>query len=278
MAVAKFQDPQIERYFLAACLKGPNFWKDLPDEKWLDEPLHQKAYKEFKKFLSPPYLTFPTANLVIEKTDDNDIKLLVKELEVIDVTSGEVNVRMQDMFDMYCSRQVYDIAKKLPDELGKKNVAEIVKDKISMLSSLMNPLLLGSAGSEYIYESAIERWMHYKGVEEGSIESTAIPFHIQDLDKYTNGGLRKSHMMLVIAPTGSFKTLFKLSLAYNFAFVERRDTMVLTLEVPGSGDQRDYQMMLDARHSLLEFSDIINGKLGVNRSIYREKLKEMVIE
>jgi replicative DNA helicase len=81
--------------------------------------------------------------------------------------------------------------------------------------------------------------------------------------------------MLIIAGTGEYKTLTKLSLAYNFAFIERKDTMVLTLEVPGSGDQRDYQMMIDSRHSLLEFSDIVAGKLNVTRSVYREKLMDI---
>jgi len=271
MSIAKFQDSQIEKYLLAACLKGPEFWKDIT-EAWFDEDLHKKAYVEFKYFLKPPYSTYPTPDLVVEKTENNDIKLLVKELEAINVTLGEVNIRAQDMFSMFCSRKVYDIAKSLPGELTNKKISDIVKDKISMLSELMNPFTLGATERGFIYDSAVERWLKYKGIEHGDIKNTAIPFHINDLDKLTNGGLRKSHMMLIVAGTGDFKTVSKVNLAYNFAFLERVDTMVLTLEVPGSGDQKDYQTMIDARHSLLEFSDIINGKLNVNRSIYREKL------
>ena len=274
MSLVKFQDPNIEKYLLASFLQGPAFWKDIP-EQWFSEPVHQKAYKEFKKFLKPPYSTYPTSNLVIEKTEDADTKLLVTELEGIQVSSTDLNIRVHDMFDMYCSRKVYDIAQKIPDDLNQKKINNIVREKITILSELLNPFALGTVGREFIYDSAIERWLRYKGIEHGDIKNTAIPFCINELDKYTNGGLRKSHMMLIVAASGDFKTLTMLSLAYNYSFIERQDTMVLTLEVPGSGDQKDYQNMIDARHSLLEFNDIINGKLNVNRSVYREKLKDI---
>ena len=274
MSLVKFQDPDIERYLLASFLQGPSFWKDVP-EQWFSEPIHQKAYKEFKKFLKPPYSTYPTSSLVIEKTEDVDTKLLVTELEGIQVSSTDLNIRVHDMFDMYCSRKVHDIAQKIPDDLEKKKINTIIREKITILSELLNPFALGTVGREFIYDSAIERWLRYKGIEHGDIKNTAIPFHISELDKYSNGGLRKSHMMLIVAASGDYKTLTMLSLAYNYAFIERQDTMVLTLEVPGSGDQRDYQNMIDARHSLLEFNDIINGKLSVNRSLYREKLKDI---
>ncbi len=274
MSLVKFQDSDIEKYILAACLKGPEFWKDVP-EIWFNETLHQKAYKEFKKILKPPYSSFPTSNTVIDKTEDNDVKLFVTELLSIDVNIQEINIKVKDLFDMYCARRVYDIALKLPNELENKKVSDIIRDKIATLSELMNPLAIGNNSREFIYDSAVERWLHYKDVEAKLITNTQIPFHISDLDMYTKGGLRKSHMMLIVASTGDYKTLTKLSLAYNFAFIEKKDTMVLTLEVPGSGDQRDYQMMIDSRHSLLEFSDIISGKLNITRSTYREKLMDI---
>lgn len=274
MPTFKFQDIQVERYFLAACLKGPEFWRNIP-EMWLSEDLHRKTYGEFKKILKPPYSSFPTSNIIIDKTSDPNIKLLIIELVEVEVNIRELNVKVQDLFNMFCARQLYDIASKLPDELEKKEVQDIVRDKISILSTLMNPFIAGNNSREFIYDSAISRWLHYKDIEAKVLSSTAIPFHISDLDNYTNGGLRKSHMMLIVAGTGEFKTLTKLSIAYNYAFIEKRDTMVLTLEVPGSGDQRDYQMMIDARHSLLEFKDIVNSKLNVNRPIYREKLMDI---
>lgn len=271
MSLLKFQDPDTEKYILASCLKGPEFWKDIP-EIWFNEVIHQKTYKEFKKILKPPYSSFPTTNIVIDKTEDNDVKLLVTELLNIDVNIQEINIKIQDLFNMFCARKVYDIALKLPDELKVKKVSDIIRDKISTLSELMNPLSIGNNSREFIYDSAVERWLHYKNVEAKLVSDTAIPFHISDLDNYTHGGLRKSHIMCLVAGTGDYKTLSLCSIAYSTSFLEREDTMVLTLEVPGSGDQRDYQRMIDSRHSLLEFNDIVTGKLNINRPIYREKL------
>lgn len=274
MALVKFQDIDIEKYVLAGFLKNPVNWRDIP-EIWFYDSICQKTYKEFKKILKPPYSAFPTASIIIDKAEDADVKLFTTELSNMEVSPQEFNIRVHDLFEMYCARKVYDIAQKLPEELEKLKIQDIIREKIASLSQLMNPYTVGSNSREFIYDSAVERWLHYKGVEAGEITNTAIPFHISELDRITNGGLRKSHMMLLIAGTGDFKTLTKMSLAYNYAFIERVDTMVLTLEVPGSGDQRDYQMMIDARHSLLEFNQIVNSKLGVNRSVYREKLMDI---
>ena len=272
--ILKFHDIDIEKFVLSSFLKGPEYWRDIP-EIWFHEELHRKAYKEFKKILKPPYSSFPTSNIVIDKTEDTDVKLFVTELSNIEVNIQELNIRVKDLFDMFCSRKVYDIAAQIPKELEVKKIGDIVREKISTLSGLLNPLDLGQNSREFIYDSAVERWLHYKDVEAKLISNTAIPFHVTELDNYTKGGLRKSHMLLIVAGTGDFKTLTKLSLAYNYAFIEKVDTMVLTLEVPGSGDQKDYQMMIDARHSLLEFSEIVGGKLNVNRGIYREKLVDI---
>ena len=274
MSLVKFQDLNTEKYVLASFLNGPEYWKDIP-EIWFKEEIHQKTYKEYKKILKPPYSTFPTFNIVIDKAEDNDIKLFVTELQHIEVNLKESSIKIQDLFNMYCSRKLYDIMAQVPEEMERIKIDELIRNKIATLSGLMNPYSVGSTNREFIYESAVDRWLYYKGVESGEIENTALPFHISELDKYTNGGLRKSHMMLLVASTGEFKTLTKSSLVYNSAFIDKSSTMVLTLEVPGSGDQRDYQMMIDARHSLLEFSQIVNGKLGINRSIYREKLMDI---
>lgn len=271
MSNIKFKDLEIEKQVLASFFKGPEYWKDFP-EFWFSESLHQKTYKELKRLLKPPYSSFPSYNILIDKVEDNDIKLFVTELQHIEITIQEANIKVKDLFDMYCSRRVYDIVSSIPEEMEKIKIDELVRNKISDFSKLLNPYLIGNTYREFIYDSAIDRWLHYKGVESKEIESTALPFHISDLDKYTNGGLRKSHMMLLVAATGEYKSITKANLAYNSAFIDNKDTMVLTLEIPGSGDQRDYQMMIDSRHSLLEFSDIINGKLGVNKSIYRDKL------
>jgi len=276
MQVLKFQDLDIEKYILSSFLKGPEFWREIP-EVWLNSPLHQKTYKEYKKFLKPPYSTYPTSNLVIEKAEDADIKLLVKDLEDIEVNIRELGVKIQDLFEMFCSRRIYDMASKIPDDLEKMKVEDIIKKNISSLSDLMNPFSIGGVHREFIYESAVERWLHYKEVEEGTALDTSIPFNIKELDKATKGGLRKSHIMLIVAPTGGYKSQVMGNIAYNYSFISKEDTMVATLEIPGSGEQRDYQRLIDARHALLDFSDIVSGKLNVsiNRPLYREKLMDI---
>lgn len=271
MSNVVFNNIEKEKKFLVGCLSGVSTWKNIPDI-WISDPVIQKAYKESKKFLQPPYSTSPTFNLVEDKTEDPEVKLLLREIQTLQVDTREQNVIVQDLFDMFSARRVYEVALRIPEELEKKKVSDIIRDKIVTFSELMNPLTAGTKAREFIYDSAVERWLQYKRLEEFGAGHDRVKFHIKDLDDYTNGGLQKSHIMCLIGGTGDGKTFVKLNLAYNFAFIEKVDTMVITLEVPASEEQRDYQRLIDSRHSLMGYSDITNGTLNVNRAVYREKL------
>lgn len=269
--IIKFKDFDIEKYVLAACLQGPAMWRNFPPI-WLEEEISRKTYKEFQKFLAPPLLTFPTANLVIEKTEDLDIKLFVKELEQIKVDRRELNVRINDLFEMYASRKMIEVAESIPNDIEKVKISELVRSKISQLTGLVNPLVVGQRVRGFIYDKAQARWLTYKELEQNPNLFPGIPYGILELDRYTNGGLRPGFIVMFFAESSGYKTKVKLNLAYNFSFLAGKDVMVLSLEVP----KDDYEHMIDSRHALTDYDAITRGKLPIeDREKYRQSLISM---
>jgi len=274
MSKVKLKDFDIERYILAACLKGPSYWKNFPVD-WLNEEISRKVYKEFRKFVEYPYLTYPTFDLIIDKVEDVDIKLFVQELKSIDVDRRELPVKMQDLFEMFANRKVLEIAQSIPNDLESKKVGDIVRSKITQLSELMNPFSVGQRVRGFIYEDAKNRWSTYKAIEKDPSLLGGIPYHISQLDLLTNGGLRKGHIVLFFAESGGYKTRVKANLAYNFSFLEKKDVMVLTLEVP----KEDYSRIIDSRHAKLNYNEIVAAKLSPEaKERYKNSLKNILEE
>jgi replicative DNA helicase len=269
--VVKFQDIDTERYFLAACLQGPEYWKSIPDA-WLNDELAKMTYKELKRFLEPPFSSYPSRDLALEKCNSIDVKLFVAELSSINVDKSLLNAQVYDLYQMYANRKLYDLAKNMINELNGIGKAEdIVRKKITELSDLVNPFEVGLRKRAFVYEDAAARWELYRKREKEPNQHDKIPYHIEEFDKYTNGGIKKSHINCFFAGSGGYKTKLKANLAYNFAFLEKKDVMVITLEVP----IEDYATIIDSRHALLDFNEIQRGALGPNKEQYRKALIEM---
>ena len=125
----KFNDFDTECYFLACCLQGPLYWKNVP-ESYFHEDISKKAYIEYKKFLLPPYSTYPTFDLVIEKCPDIDVKLFTQELKHINIDTTKLNTKLYDLYEMYASRKVLDIIERVPGDMEKMRVEEVVRARI----------------------------------------------------------------------------------------------------------------------------------------------------
>jgi replicative DNA helicase len=271
MSIIRFNDPDTERYVLACLLKfGAKGWQEVPDA-WFKEDICRKTYRELKQFLKPPYQTFPTVDIVVSKTEDLDIKLFVKELESMNVDLAALRIKIYDLFEMYSTRKVFEVAEAIPNDLESHKVSEVIRSRIVELADLVNPLEVGMRERGFIYENARKRWENYERMEQAPETREVYSTGIADLDRYTNGGIRKSHIVMLYAETGGFKTKVKANLAYNFGFQDGLDVMVVTLEVP----KEDYEIILDSRHAQLSYSDIISGNLGEERLRYREKLVDM---
>ena len=262
----KFQDTDTEQYFLACCLQGPEHWKNIPDS-YLQDDLCKKSYKEYKQFLAPPYSTYPTAELVISKSNDTEVKLFTQEIASMKVDTKLTNAKLYDLYEMYASRTVMDIIERVPNDMEKTRIEEVVRAKIYALSKLVNPFEVGQRERGFIYESASARWERYRQIEANPNMKEGIPYHIEELDKYT-GGMRKTHVVGLYAESGGYKTKTKANLAYNFSYIGGKHVMVVTLEVPF----QDYNLIVDSRDALLSFGDILDGKLEGNREHYRQRL------
>lgn len=263
----KFEDFDTEKYILAACLKGPENWKNFP-KNWFKEEICRRTYEELSKFLRPPYSSYPTAESVIDKIEDLDTKLFIKELSSISVHTSTVNIKLYDLFEMFAARKVYEVAQSIPNDLEKNRVEEVVRAKIADLADLVNPLEKGTRERGFIWESAKARWQRYRDTERGIQLEIPMPYHIEELDKHTRGGMRKTHILCFYAGTNTFKTKVMANLGYNFAFLDNASVMVLTLESP----KNEYEGIIDSRNSLLSYNDTVEGKLGLNRNIYRQAL------
>ena len=267
----KFDDFDTEKMIIASCLHGPDHWKNIPDA-WFYHDISKKVYKELKKFLDAPYQTYPTADIVFEKSEDLDIKLFVKEVSAINIEHRETSVRVYDLFEMYAARKVYDIAQSVPNDLEKLRVEEVVRARMRDLAELVNPFEVGQRKRGFIYESAAARWERYREVEQDPQKLQRMPFFISGLDQHTNGGMRPGHITLFFAKSGGFKTKTKANIAYNMAFLGNKDVMVITLEVP----KEDYEHIIDSRHALVDFNKITSAELDeTDRDRYRSALVDI---
>ena len=265
--MVKFEDFDAECYVLSACLKGPEYWRNVP-EAWFKNDLSLYAYKEFKTFLQPPYTTYPTTELVVDKSTSLDVKLFTKELSSITVDPRTLNVKVHDLYEMFANRQLFDIMKAIPNSLEASRTEEVVRKAIASLSGLVNPFQVGQRDRGFVWETAADRWQKYRSIEKDPKMLNITPYNIEELDKVTSGGLRQGFITCFFASSGSYKTKTMANLAYNFSFLSNKRVMVVTLEVP----REDYEHIIDSRHALLDFSEISTGKLGSNREHYRNAL------
>lgn len=266
MAV-KFDDFDTEKYVLAGCLQGPQIWQEFP-ESWLRNDMSRKAIKEFKKFFQPPYSTYPSASMIIEKCEDVDIKLFVTEISKIKIDKRDFRVKLYDLWEMYAAKMVYDVADSIPNDLEKNRIEEVVKAKIMELSKLVNPFEAGQRKRGFIYEGAKAKWSRYREVEKNPDLLKRTPLLISELDKYLHGGVKPGWLVLFYAESGGLKTKTMANLAYNLSHLQKEETAVITLEVPFE----DYEDIIESRNALLDFNSIQQGELGDRRDDYKKSL------
>ena len=267
----KFEDVDIERAVIAACLNGVEYWKNVP-EAWFYNDICKKTYRELKSFLKAPYNTYPTTELVFEKSENVDVKLFVKEVSTIKLDHTIINTRVYDLFEMYAARKVYDIAQTVPNDLEKTRVEEVVRAKMRELAELVNPFEVGQRKRGFIYESAKARWERYRDVERDPALLKRIPYGIRGLDENTNGGTKPGHITLFYARSGGYKTKVKSNIAYNMAFMDKMDVIYISLEVP----IEECMDIIDSRNALINFDGITASNLDeTSREKYRQALSRL---
>jgi hypothetical protein len=196
--LVKFEDFDTECYILAACLKGPEFWRGVP-EAWFKTELSSLVYKEFKSFLQPPYSTYPTPDLVIDKSNNLDVKLFTKEISTMNIDIHALNVKVHDLSEMYSNRKLFDVMKRMPTDLDSNHTEEVVRKIIAELSGLVNPFQAGLRERGFIWEGAADRWQKYRNIEKDPRILNITPFNIEELDKATSGGLRNGYIVCFFA-------------------------------------------------------------------------------
>ena len=266
----KVKDPEIERQVIVGLLQGPEQWKNIPSE-WFTEDICIRTFKEANRFFEPPYNTFPTIPLLTDRVTDSDIKLFLSELATLKFDPREYSVYLTNLYKMFATRKVYEIGQRIVTSVEDRDPDTLVQDSVIGLTQIVNPISEGLIERGFIYEEALKRWNKFKTVEANPNAIERIPTYISEFDKIVNKGLRKPHIVLFYAATGGYKSRLLANLAYNFGFFGKKDVMVVTLEIP----KEDYDIILDSRHSLLEFNRIVNGTLENDRDKYYFALNDI---
>ena len=261
----KYEDPNIEKYVLSAFLRGPEFWKVIPDV-WFKDPLCNKAYRIFREFHSKER-AFPTFVSIESYIKEPEMKLFVVELSTIEVSPLDLAPFLKSLYRMHVSRELLDDATNLSKDIDRYSVEEILKKKITKFTQLTNPLNVGDTVRRHIFDNTRERMLSYRQTESHLESSPSTSYGISKLDFHT-GGAFPGEMTLVVGGTSGYKTKTLINFAYNFSFISEVDTMVVTLEVPIN----KYEQYFDSRHSGLLFDKIRSGGLGIEGDIYRGKL------
>jgi replicative DNA helicase len=141
------------------------------------------------------------------------------------------------------------------------------------MAELVNPFEVGIRKRGFIYDSAKARWERYRSIEKDPALLKKIPYGIQKLDEYTNGGTSPGHITLFFAKSGGYKTKVKANILYNMSFSARKNVMAVTLEVPFD----EYTEIIDSRNSLIDFDKLTVSTLDdVARERHRNALSAMV--
>ena len=120
MSVVRFQDAGTEAYVLAAMLKSPQHWAEVP-EAWFHGEVERQTYIELKKCLAPPIGTFPSVDIVVDKASSPEVKLFVKEIASIDIDVRTLIVKRQDLYSMYATRKLDQVIRELLVRLASKS-------------------------------------------------------------------------------------------------------------------------------------------------------------
>jgi hypothetical protein len=198
----------------------------------------------------------------------------IPSADTLRAIAGET--RNERLYDVYISATLaedYDIkfsTKKLSDEYYERLIKYAVESyndskkdsKKEKFEDFIGFLLTerqdtAETPQGYVWESSIDRWDKYLQREANPMHMQGVPTHIAPFDKHLGGAVDKRFNVLVgLAKSG--KTTMLMNIADNLADKSDQHVLYISGEMP----KEELEMIIDAKHSMIDSMLIRNGSLS----------------
>jgi len=265
-------DTELEKKVLACGLHNASYLQKLPDAFFTDSRFSRLRHA-ILDFVAE-YSVVPTSETFSTGPDTDSILLgALIEIEQTTADISQFPVYVRYLYDLHCKRVLYNEINRCTQAIETKSGSELTQGVIAKLVSLHNPLNIGEVTRGFHYERAAERWQEYLAIEANPDSQRGTSFGIKFFDKVTGGGLRPGWSVAFRGETKSGKSRLLFNISYNIARYQKRFVMHVTREMT----RKWLEWCIDSRDSRLEFTDIVQGKLGGDKDLYGEVLKRQLV-
>ena len=222
------------------------------------QKLSQILQEYFQKYRVPPTPEALHTHLQESSTDITErASLLALSSQV---QSLEKPAPFQDCIDTLESfrlrRSVYDLTTITVEDLPRLSGQELVQALASKASSLQAQVLSASSVRRGWTTTSQERAHRYLDAKHHPDKYAGIPWGIKGFDRVTYG-IRRGFLCVIFARPGVGKSRLMLNTAYNQARAQFA-VLYISLEMPHDL----VEALLDSREALVDYNQILWGKLG----------------
>jgi replicative DNA helicase len=272
--MAMLEDEKLERAIIGYHIKFKELFNVIDPNLFsfaLPRVTQQIMNDYYKKYGIPPSI-----DGLSKFTSNSEVLLFLRDISTRPLDASAYKIHVDKLHEMYINRTILNESKKsLQAITSNQNPNEIVRSLTGNLSSIKHPLVRGEVERGWAYEHVKEAWLDYlRKKKDPSLYKEGYPYGIAELDKYTNGGKRKGHIILIYGDTSSGKTRLKANLAYNDAVMGRK-VMYITIEDP----LKSIVKIWLSRASLLKTHEIENASLShENELLFKETCERIYKE
>ena len=224
---------KIEKVILQSLVNNENYArKTLPyiKDRFFEDRHEQIVFKEIRKFINK-YNALPTKEalvLAVEKlpsteVSDDDYETCAKIISLLDKDEQDINW-LVDSTEKWCQERAIYIAITASVKILQNKDKKHEKGKIpEMLSEALGVSFDPNIGHDFL-EDSDDRFEFYHKVEE------KVAFDLEMFNKITKGGFNKKTLNILMAGTGTGKSLFMCHFA-SANLLDGKNVLYITMEM-----------------------------------------------
>lgn len=224
----------------------------------------QIVFSIYSKYFNK-YNTLPTKDILLLELKKEEVpeKLFIETKNIIQNLKGILNEDIKWLIDRtedFCKEKaIYNALVKSID-IVEGNAKDLLKTSIpDLLSTALSVEFNSKLGHDYFLDAA-ERYDKY------AQKTDKIPFHIEILNKITNGGVEKKTLNVIIGATNSGKSVVLCDLAAGY-LKKGKNVLYITLEMAEEKIARRIDAnLLNCEYDLIE---------RIPREIYIDRLEKL---
>jgi len=224
------QDLELDKKILSYALKEKKFTMELTSsitDKYFGSELQWLFRTLNQHFTDPKFKEIPTENVIREYAaklyeDQEDIEACVKDFNdvmAVEVVPSEfhwhldkLRVRYNTQVGKECALSIHKVFKTETDEKERiDKVNKIMRESVVSVDSIYRKQSYREGSLD---ESAKERAVRYKHIEENPDSARGILTGFKEFDRITNG-LHKGELMIVAGSTGTGKSVVMHNIGVN---------------------------------------------------------------